>query len=735
MKKLFAAFLLSVLTLSGALAQVPIWNSRPIGLTAVGSPVLGGTANSVLFTDSSGNLANSANLTFNGTGTLSIGSTSDANLNLYDSSNNRTLFFRAAGILAANIAAGRSLTWASSTSDANSGVDLYVGRYAAKQLMISGDGTGATTNAGWVFGNAGDGIAGIWPSRDGGTKSSSNFAILESANQLQLAHANALLGVIGGNTITTVNSSGLTVATAGSINIGSVAITNGQISRGGAISIGSTGTSTSLTLLANNESRGVLSGVAGAGLSLTPGTATTDVNGLSVAQGWNAAVTFTAFKVNVAETLANGASMLMDLQRDSSSRFAVDRTGALVQAGATTHLAATGVSAFGDNAQIFVSNNSGGLSARAAFDGVAGSANYAIFGQAGTAKAYFGNNAAGNAFILSPAANTLHIGNSDAAAPDAQTLTVQSVVAGTSDTAGANFTIAGSKGTGTGIGGSIIFQTAAAGGSGSSQNALATVVKMGMGTGSSPALSLASDSAGWYRGASNVWTFYVPSINVMSLHGDGMRIRSGGVLAFTDGESSQNTADTSWSRCAAGVSCFGTGAQGSVAGTVSALNFLAGASGLFYFDGRARIRSPGDGQLTFLNAAENGFTIARFGGTTSSFPALKRSSATLEVKLADDSAYATIVTGHVKNGASNTFDVGESGTIFRAGYFATLSASTSVTTPAVTGTSTALTLNNTSAGTLTFGSNAVTPASSGTRYLCIDTSGVVTSSASACSGT
>lgn len=43
----------------------------------------------------------------------------------------------------------------------------------------------------------------------------------------------------------------------------------------------------------------------------------------------------------------------------------------------------------------------------------------------------------------------------------------------------------------------------------------------------------------------------------------------------------------------------------------------------------------------------------------------------------------------------------------------------------------ALTLSN----SLTLGSHIVTPASTGTRYLCIDTAGVVTSSASACSGT
>jgi hypothetical protein len=69
-------------------------------------------------------------------------------------------------------------------------------------------------------------------------------------------------------------------------------------------------------------------------------------------------------------------------------------------------------------------------------------------------------------------------GAADAAAPVAQTLSVQSVVAGTTNTAGANLTITGSQGTGTGAGGSIIFQTAPAGSSGTAQNALATTIAL-----------------------------------------------------------------------------------------------------------------------------------------------------------------------------------------------------------------------------------------------------------------
>jgi hypothetical protein len=74
------------------------------------------------------------------------------------------------------------------------------------------------------------------------------------------------------------------------------------------------------------------------------------------------------------------------------------------------------------------------------------------------------------------AAANLNLGAADAAAPVAQTLSVQSVSSGTTDTAGANLTIAGSQGTGTGAGGSIVFQVAPAGASGTAQNALVTAL-------------------------------------------------------------------------------------------------------------------------------------------------------------------------------------------------------------------------------------------------------------------
>ena len=75
---------------------------------------------------------------------------------------------------------------------------------------------------------------------------------------------------------------------------------------------------------------------------------------------------------------------------------------------------------------------------------------------------------------LSGTTADFHLGLADAASPVAQTISVQSVVAGTTNTAGANLSINGSQGTGTGAGGSLLLRTAPAGSSGTAQNALVT---------------------------------------------------------------------------------------------------------------------------------------------------------------------------------------------------------------------------------------------------------------------
>jgi hypothetical protein len=65
------------------------------------------------------------------------------------------------------------------------------------------------------------------------------------------------------------------------------------------------------------------------------------------------------------------------------------------------------------------------------------------------------------------------------------------------------------------------------------------------------------------------------------------------------------------------------------------------ASGLKYVLGTS-ITEASDGVLTLLNNAGTSFSQLQFGGTTSSFPSLKRSTSALEARLADDSAYTSI---------------------------------------------------------------------------------------------
>ena len=105
----------------------------------------------------------------------------------------------------------------------------------------------------------------------------------------------------------------------------------------------------------------------------------------------------------------------------------------------------------------------------------------------------FGGASSSFPIVTSPTAATLQLGAADAAAPVAQTFKVQSVVAGTSNTAGTNFTIQGSAGTGTGAGGSIIFQVAPAGSSGTAQNAYADLLTLTTNAGGEATFSLGTN--------------------------------------------------------------------------------------------------------------------------------------------------------------------------------------------------------------------------------------------------
>jgi len=69
---------------------------------------------------------------------------------------------------------------------------------------------------------------------------------------------------------------------------------------------------------------------------------------------------------------------------------------------------------------------------------------------------------------------------------------------------------------------------------------------------------------------------------------------------------------------------------------------FAGTSSYLAISGKSRFSSASDGTMMISNAAASDFSRLQFGGTTSSFPAIKRSTTSLQARLADDSAFTNI---------------------------------------------------------------------------------------------
>jgi hypothetical protein len=73
------------------------------------------------------------------------------------------------------------------------------------------------------------------------------------------------------------------------------------------------------------------------------------------------------------------------------------------------------------------------------------------------------------------------------------------------------------------------------------------------------------------------------------------------------------------------------------------------------FENASALSDISDGVIIMANNALNDFNRLQFGGVTSSFPALKRSTTNLQVRLADDSGYAPIDASLYKVGGTNGF--------------------------------------------------------------------------------
>jgi len=254
--------------------------------------------------------------------------------------------------------------------------------------------------------------------------------------------------------------------------------------------------------------------------SLTGDTLTADAPVLNLTQTWNnAAVTFTGIKYNATSTASAASSLLLDLQVGGSSKVSIDKNGTIIGTSSTTSTAPNpstapnGITFSGSNGKNYISqpqSPGGGLIVW--LDNGAGT-----ILQLGQTKLGIQNscnlqwcgtdsNLVPNLTLRRRGDANLQLGTADAASPVAQKLSVQSVVAGQTNASAAAypFTITGAQGTGSGIGGSIIFQTAAAntGGGATVQNTLAdamvidSVKTVRLGTGYTVATLPAAGTAG-----------------------------------------------------------------------------------------------------------------------------------------------------------------------------------------------------------------------------------------------
>ena len=254
------------------------------------------------------------------------------------------------------------------------------------------------------------------------------------------------------------------------------------------------------------------------------------------------------------------------------------------------------------------------------------------------------------------------------------------------DIPGQPLLINGSRGTGTGPGGSIVFQVAPAGSTGATQNALATAFQVngsggitGQDGAAANTLALRNGTAAQafnvYNTYSNggvdyerlqlVWSGNTAYINTTAAGSGGTRplvVRTDGSSDLTLGTNATArwVVNGSAGHLLAGIdNTYDIGASSAtrprnvyVAGnTVMGGSLTVGSSGGRSIIGGGKIEIN-SGSTTLINQSDGVFTLSnylasdfgrlQFGGTTSSFPALKRSSTTLQARLADDSAFAPV---------------------------------------------------------------------------------------------
>ena len=330
------------------------------------------------------------------------------------------------------------------------------------------------------------------------------------------------LQVTGGSNITGSTLSGVQITgTTGQFSCNAAALSVGQLltisgTFGGTGSITSYSNPKTYRISATNGSTTFtleddFGGPAGSVLTTSAGTPTgltytLTSPAIDLSQTWNnSSVAFAGIRYTVTDTNSRTNSVLMDLRTGTTSRFRINKDGSFNFNNTGSYgPVIKSASAGGAGIGIYI----GTTPSCFADIGIASGNGEVVIGRGASLSFTAGSAESnlGDLLLRRAAAATLQLGAADTTgttAPTPQFLRVQSWSSSTNNNQlGADFTIQGSRGTGTGAGGSIIFQVAPAG---SSSN--------GVQNGYSTALTIASDGncsfagnlygvTGVYKGAS-----------------------------------------------------------------------------------------------------------------------------------------------------------------------------------------------------------------------------------------
>ena len=247
----------------------------------------------------------------------------------------------------------------------------------------------------------------------------------------------------------------------------------------------------------------------------------------------------------------------------------------------------------------------------------------------------------GDTFIGRVAAANIRIGGADTASPVAQTISFQNVLAGTSNTAGVNTIFQASAGTGTGAGGSFLFQTAPAGTSGTTQNAFNTAltidglsgVTINANNAGYPQLTFPAASGNGFGISSNYYggselQFWSNNsgitgswAQVAGVIGSGYATPVNGGYCITNGTLTGATDTCLW-RAAAGEYSIGNSTSGDYSGSLKLASLTATgspptvASGQIGYGGT--VHAPGAGNCP--SSAVTGCAVVNVAGTSRDIP-------------------------------------------------------------------------------------------------------------------